>query len=184
MVNSERGMLKQIEIATDDNGNEVVWGENRGDAIELLSVPVFAYGVSRGAIISADGDGDKLRFRSVLRLSRGATVRCYVAEHVTAGKVYQRDILAETAGRGLHLGPATIFDPQLVALHIASRTQLLAVSRFLDELVQRSILKFWELADPTTEHTQPALDCGPALARWELIHPLPVEGPPALATMH
>ncbi|HEV7595472.1 MAG TPA: DUF4265 domain-containing protein [Gemmatimonadaceae bacterium] len=178
-----KGELQLVEIPTKDNGIEVLWAENGAGRVRLVSVPVFAFGVSSGTTINTELSGHRLRFKSVLTASTGATIRCYVAAGLKASEVYVNRLAPDAKRRGLRIGPATLFDPEIAAVHIATREQLQDVAACFNSLVHEGTLRFWELGDPSSE--QPALLSEESLGEpWELIHPLPVEGSITQAYMH
>jgi hypothetical protein len=173
--------LKLIEVAVPDNGKEVLWADAVGQALRIVSVPVFAYGVSHGTLVSVDASGDRLKLDRVLRASPGATIRCYAVKTLQAHDVYYHSILPDTAKNRLSLGPATLFDPEVVAIHDLKRSELGSISNYLDSLVRQMILRFWEVSDPTPELSEGE---DKSDEPWELVHPLPAGGGPAVASVH
>jgi len=168
--------LKLLEIPTSDNGTEVLWADVLGGVVHVVSVPVFAYGVSRDAVISAQSHGDRLRLVRVLRPSPGATVRIYVAQDAKASDVYTQRILPDAREKGFRIGPATFLDPEIVAFHVADRAELSPVTAHLDGLAREGVLRFWELGDPPMSDDGNADDDDSSTKPWELVHQLPVEG--------
>jgi len=180
---SRSGGLRLVEVPTADDGVEVLWGDQLEGLITILSVPVFAYGISKETLISAKPRGDRLRLLQVLQPSPGATLRVYAEPGVIASELYVGRILPDAARLGLGIGPSTFFDPEIVAFHVGDRGCLSLVTSYLDELAAERKLKFWELGDPPT--SQSAIEeSGPSEPPWELVHQLPTEGRAALATMH
>jgi hypothetical protein len=174
--------IKQVEIFTSENGVEVLWGDASDDVVQMLSVPVFAYGISRGTIVSTKPSGNRTRLVKVIHPSQGGTIRCYVAEAIKASELYTGRIYPELRNRQLSVGPATFFDPDIVAVHITKRSQLKAVGTYFDELTRQGQLRFWEIGDPELSHEEEGpVDSGEP---WELVHQLPVEGKAVHAMMH
>jgi len=170
------GELRLIEIATPDNGTEVLWVEKLGSIIRVVSVPVFAEGISRDALVLAEETkGQRLRFRQVLQPSAGATIRCYVAESLKASKVYTDRIYLDAERLGLRIGPATFFDPEVVAFHVKARDQVSSVFAYLDTLAHERVIRIVELGDPPMQDLEQPPEDGGADEPWELVHPLPVD---------
>ena len=158
-----------VELPESDNGIEVVRATLDAEGgYRVLSVPVFVFGLSRGAVVDAEpGPRGRLRFRRVRRASRGATVRCYVSPARTARRVYE-ERLEGPMGRRLGLGPVSVFEPDIVAVHVQDRGQLPAVAEYLDQLVLDGTLRLWEPADPgAPAGPEDAVEEQP----WELVHP-------------
>lgn len=175
--------LHLIAIPTTDNGSEIMWVEEVAGMYRLLSVPVFVYGVSRNAMLSATVNENRLQFKAVVRPSEGATVRCYLAMGWDARDVYKDRIEPDSDRYALRCGPATLFDPEVIALHVAERKNVTQVGRYLDALTQQGVLKFWELGDPVVGADRIEAEASSEEA-WELVHPLPVDGKPAVAQAH
>jgi hypothetical protein len=99
--------------------------------------------------------------------SAGATVRCYVSPTTIARRVYE-DHFDGALTRRLGFGPASLFEPDIVALHVHDRSQLASAAAYLDTLVLDGTLRFWEQADPgaATEADEEQED-----EPWELVHP-------------
>lgn len=160
-----------IEVPESDHGIEALRAEKVPEGgYRLLSVPVFLYGISRGAVVEAGATtvARRLRYRALLAPSLGATVRCYVTPDTTPRRLYE-DHLRDGAGAELGLGPVSLFDPDIVAVHVADRARLNEVAAYLDRLVLAGVVNSWESADPgapTSEQT-----AGPGEQPWELVHP-------------
>jgi hypothetical protein len=176
-VQASNAELSLIEIGVSDNGTEVLWGETTPRGIRIASVPVFAFDISQGTLVAASPAGNRLRFERVLVPSGGSTVRCYVAKQLKASEVYHTRLVTAFRAAAVDLGPATFFDPEIVALHIEKRTEMRRAAEVLDGLTRQGILRFWERADPgPSQHVDEA---GGSVDRpWELVHPLPVKGEP------
>ncbi|HEX5409862.1 MAG TPA: DUF4265 domain-containing protein [Gemmatimonadaceae bacterium] len=171
-----RDALEQllIEFPASDHGIEVLRAESvDGDGYRILSVPVFLYALSRGALVDAEpGPRGRLRFQRMRRPSPGATIRCYASVPTTPRHVYE-DYLDGALARRLGLGPVSLLDPDIVAVHLADRARLTEVAVFLDQLVLTGVLRFWEQGDPGAP-----LDGAKKKNReqpWELVHPPALE---------
>jgi hypothetical protein len=168
---------RMVTVPAPDNGNEVVWAEYQSkDLYRVLSVPVFAYGISRGTQLAVHEqlDGDRLLLDRIVEPSMGATVRCYVNDRAIASRVYLEQMVPFGIKNGIAFGPATFFDPEIVAIHIHSRANWQAVGRYCDELTRMQILKFWELADPDGGV---ATDEQCTVEPWVVIHQPPGDSP-------
>lgn len=164
-----------IGVPSSDSGVEFLWGELVGaHRYRLLSVPVFTYGISRGAVVRVRPDHARgeLVFDRVLADSGGGTIRLYLNEGYAAADVHKQHVLRLAANRGLSVGPATIFPPEVIAIHVQSRDQLEQAGSALDEIVSRGYGRFWELSDPDLQPTEDA-DQDPNAEPWQLVHPPP-----------
>jgi hypothetical protein len=160
-----------IEVPESDRGLEVLRAEPApGGGYRIRSVPVFLYGLSRGAVVDAAPGprAGRLRFRALRAPSPGATVRCYVAPAATARRAYEDHLRGGAAAR-LGLGPVSLFAPDVVAVHVADRRLLARVGAYLDRLVLEGVLRFWEPGDPGAPTAEGAED--PDTPPWELVHP-------------
>lgn len=159
---------------TVDNGTEWLWARPGPAGYEVLSVPVFCYGVSRGSVVrAAVGDAGTLVCGTVLHASPGATIRCYVAEGAPASDVYRLDVVPAAREAGIVIGPATFFDPDVVAIHVHDRADVLRVGALLDELHASGKVRFWEIGDPADDDAQEEPSTA---APWSLEHPHPDAG--------
>ena len=165
-----------VEVPESDHGIEVVRATRVTEGgYRVLSVPVFLYGLSRGAVVDAEpGPRGRLQFRRIRHASPGATVRCHVSPATTARQVYE-DHLDGTFARRLGLGPVSLFDPAIIAVHVRDRGRLPAVAEYLDRLVLEGLLRSWELADPGAPVGAQA---DPEAQPWELVHPPAVDTEP------
>lgn len=167
------GLRTLIRVPSSDNGTEILWAESlEGGTYRLLSVPVFAYGISRGAVVLATVDVVGVRLERVVEESPGATLRVYTQEPHLATWLYQDKILPVAAALGLGIGPATLFDPEVVAIHVQSRPQWQAVGRVLDTVVANGMARFWELGDPNLQ-TRSEEPGSSNTDPWQLVHPPP-----------
>ena len=140
----------------------------------ILSVPACVHGLSRGTVVAATRSPEgTLHFERVLTPVAGATVHCTVSSTTTPGRF---DSVYVQAGGGprLGLGPVSIVEPELVAVHVSRRDDLPQVARYLDRLVLLGVLASWTIADPS--ELPAGRMPGIPMAEWELAHPHP---PPA-----
>lgn len=176
--------LEQIEVPTDDNGTEVLWAVAAGVAYRIISVPVFAYGLSLGTEVAARPSprSGRLALDHPTRVSLGATVRCYAAPPSAVRELYAPLLLKDLERLGINAGPATLFEPTIVAINLVKRSQITGAARYFDALVGDGILESWETGDPATP---PNMETGTeASDPWELVHPLPNDRGPTYITMH
>jgi hypothetical protein len=169
-----------MRFVSPEGREEVLWVEqHEANAYRVLSVPVWIYGVSIGSIVAAAEDGSPLKFGRLIRESPGGTVRFIVPHGVRASEVYLSRVIPDAKRLSLYIGPATFFNPRLVAVHVHDRRKWWPeVGSFLDTLVREGVLEQWEVGDPDqyaaehggTEHTETAIRGN------ELVHPLPVDG--------
>lgn len=178
--------IRQIAVAALDNGTEVLWAEAVNESsFRLLSVPVFVYGISMGAVLRAEpGPNGILVIVSVLSPSQGATIRCYVPQATTASVIYRKEIVPRMTAAGLLVGPVTFLDPDVVAIHVKNRRDAQAVGRELDFLAAQNRLRFWEVGDPAMAEPKHEEEDTPPAEAWELIHDLPTEGGVAEARLN
>lgn len=160
---------------------EALWVEEHGrNTYRVLSVPVWIYGISVGSIVEAEpGGGPRLTSRRVVRDSPGGTVRFIVPSGGTAAsEVYLIRVIPDAKRLGLYIGPATFFNPRLVAVHVHDRADWWPkVGGYFDTLVSEGVLEQWEVGDPDQyagEHE--ANDAGDRLSGNVLVHPLPIDG--------
>jgi hypothetical protein len=168
---------RMVTVSAPDNGCEVIWAEHVSkDRYRVLSVPVFAYGISRGTTLVAKEqiNGDQLNLERIVHPSEGATIRCYVREGLLASKVYLEQMVPSGSKMGLEFGPATFFDPEIVAFHVHSRRRWQDVGRYCDELVRKQVLKFWELGDPDADGVA---DEQSVVEPWVVVHQPPGDSP-------
>jgi hypothetical protein len=166
----------QLCALTEDNGEEWLWAEPvEGGAYRVLSVPVFAYNVSRGTVVTAEmaAVAQGLRITGVRSTSDGATARVYLAEGMMAREFYTGAFVPAAERCGLQIGPATLLEPTVVALHIRERESWRPVAQLLDQVVAAGHASFWELGDP--DASPPADDASEVSERprWRLVHPPP-----------
>lgn len=174
------GLRTQIRALTEDNGEEWMWAEPvEPGGYRLLSVPVFAYGLSRGTIVDGEASGEDgaLTVARVRTPSPGATMRIYLADDTKAGDFYSGAFISAAAQRGLSVGPATLLEPSVIALHIRDRGAWQAVAKLMDGIVSNGQAKFWELGDPdespSTDDSETRTKEVSTRAKWRLVHPPP-----------
>lgn len=179
---SGKGVLQQIVFESPEGRREALWAETglQGE-YKVLSVPVWCYGVSVGSMVEAELDGNgRLRFSRNVKPSAGGTLRFMVpARGMTGKEVYLSRVVPDAMERGLHIGPATFFQPRLVAFHLRRREDWWPqVGSYLDHLVSLALIEQWEVADPdvyAAEHSAGSLErVDPN--RPVLEHQLPVDG--------
>jgi len=167
--------MRQMVFVSPEGRKEVLWvaaaGENQW---RVLNVPVWQYGISYGTIVSGRPDrGDRLRFGQVSEPSTGATVRAVVPRPRVARDVYHSIIQPGIVSEGTGVGPATHYDPPLVAFHLHDRTAVQGkVAAYLDGLMNEGIITHWEIGDPELEPEE--TPDGPVEERIdELVHQRP-----------
>lgn len=159
-----------LEVPESDRGFEVLRAERvSDDTYRILSVPVLVVGISRGTLVAAAPiPTERLQFVRIHTPSPGATARCYVTPETIARRAYE-DHLSGGIAEVLGLGPATLFDPDVVAVHISDRKRLDSVAAYLDRLILAGVLRLWKLTDPGATGTDEAqLATG---EWWEVVHP-------------
>lgn len=170
-----------MKFLSPEGREEVLWVEQQQhNTYRVLNVPVWIYGVSIGTVVEAERDrDDRLRFRAVVRESPGGTVRFIVPPGNRASQVYLQRVIPDAKRLGLHIGPATFFNPRLVAVNLYDRKEWWPrVGGYLETLVKGGVLEQWEVGDPdqyATDHEQDTLD-SLGLSASPLVHPLPVDG--------
>ncbi len=165
---------QQMGFRAADGHREVLWVEpDQDDTYRVLNVPVWLYGISVGTTVQGRPGDQWLEYVATVRESRGATVRVYLprgAPITPASRLYLERIIPDCRDRQIAIGPATFFDPRVVAVHIHDRDQqATAVASYLDELVDAGIADLWEFGDPDTYPPEDAEES----AGDELVHPQP-----------
>ena len=156
-----------IEMPPAADTREVLRAEPEGEVYRILSVPVFLADISRGTLVEAAPDlAGRLEFRRVYASAPGATVRCYVSAQTTLRRAYEDHMSGGVAER-LGLGPVTLVEPDVLAVHVAARERLGAVAAYLDRLILAGVLRVWVPSDPAA----PDPDAGARGVPLELIHP-------------
>lgn len=171
---------RQMIFVSPENRRESLWVEELGHGeFRVLSVPVWVYGVSVGAVVAAmDMEEDPLSFRAVVRPSAGGTIRFIAPTGVVASELYKSRVVPDASRLGLFIGPATLFNPRLVAVHVHRRANWWPeVGSYLDGLVNAGVVEAWEVADPdqyAADHpSEPHVHDE---SRGVLVHPLPFDG--------
>lgn len=172
----------QMLFVSPEGREEALWVEQQSiNTYRVLSVPVWLYGVSVGSIVEGQpGDDARLKFRRVVREAPGGTVRFIVPPGGRqASEVYLTRVIPDAKRLGLYIGPATFFNPRLVALHVHERGKWWPeVGGYLDRLVSEGVLEQWEVGDPdqyAAEHNEESIEKVEP-GRKVLVHPLPVDG--------
>jgi hypothetical protein len=164
----------QVRFRTADGHREVLWAQPGDGGYRILNVPVWLYGISVGTLVTAQAGGWWFEFSSIVAPSRGGTVRLFVPDDAPitpASRFYLEQMLPECRERRLPIGPSTFFDPLVVAVHIHDRTQWdQQYASYLDDLVERGSIKFWEVGDPDA---YPPEETEEVTSDSELIHPRP-----------
>ena len=142
------------------------------EGFRILSVPACALGLSRGTVVAAERNPEgMLRFQRVITPSSGATVHCTVAPSTTPQR-FDTTYVEAGGGPRLGLGPVSIVEPELVAVHVTDRQHLAQVTDYLDRLILLGVLTTWTYADPgAAEEGKMPLT---RMATWELEHPAAV----------
>src|SRR5512138_1741108 len=116
----------QMLFVSPEGREEALWVEQQtSNTYRVLSVPVWFYGASVGSIVDAEPSHEpRLKFRRVVRESTGGTVRFIVPPGgPTASEIYLTRVIPDAKRLGLHIGPATFFNPRLVAVHVHQRAK-------------------------------------------------------------
>lgn len=180
MSDLSENSLRRMIFVSPENRRESLWVEELGRGeFRVLSVPVWVYGISVGTVVAAvDLEQDPLSFQKVVRPSAGGTVRFVAPSGVVASELYKAHVVPDARQLGLFIGPATFFNPRLVAVHLRFRTNWWPeVGSYLDGLVNAGIVDEWEVADPdeyATDHPSESIVSGEF--REVLMHPLPFDG--------
>lgn len=166
--------LSQVRFRAADGHREVLWTQPEGDHYRVLNVPVWLYGISVGTLVSATAGEPWKEFGEIITPSTGGTVRLFVPDEAPltpASRFYLEQMLPECQERRLPIGPATFFDPLVVAVHIRARDQWnKAYATYLDDLVARGSIRFWEVGDPDV---YPPEEPDEVISDSELVHPPP-----------
>jgi hypothetical protein len=167
--------LRQMVFVSPEGRKEVLWvAADQDNRWRVLNVPVWQYGISYGTIVTGRADReDRLRFERVSEQSAGATVRAIVPKPKIARDVYHSIIQPGIVREGTGVGPATHFDPPLVAFHLHDRAAVQGkVAGYLDGLVSQGVITQWEIGDPEPESEETADE--PVEERTdELVHERP-----------
>ena len=166
---------RQMRFVASDGHAEVFWVQPEVDgSYTVLSVPVWQYGVSVGSRVKGHSGERWLESDGVLENSSGATVRLYIpadAPVTPASRLYLERVIPDCRERGLGVGPATFFDPRVVAVHVRARDEWnTRAADYFNHLVEQGLLQLWEVGDPDAyPPDEPEV---PSKHR-ELIHPRP-----------
>jgi hypothetical protein len=172
---------RTMVFTSPEGRQEALWVEELDrNRFRVLSVPVWAYGISVGTVVDAtDVSQSELSFGAVLRESHGGTVRVLFPSGTTASTAYLERLLPEAESRQLHIGPSTFFDPRVVAINLHRRDSWWPrVGTWLEELKKAGVIEQWEVADPdeyAAEHGGGSV-ASTGSGRQPLVHPLPVSG--------
>jgi hypothetical protein len=168
-----------MRFCAPDGHVEVLWVQPEGDSYRVLNVPVWLYGVSVGSRVRGHPGERWLEFDEVIEDSSGATVRLYIpadAPTMPASRLYLERILADCRLNRIGIGPATFFDPRVVAVHINERRDWnTRFANYLDRLVEEGQLQLWEVGDPDAYPPEEPEEVG---TYRELVHPRPTPNRP------
>lgn len=175
MTNHTGHDWEKMVFAAPRGHREVLWvAPIHVDRFSVLNVPVWLYGVSVGAVVHAVRDGSGLlHFERVVEPSVGGTIRVMVPHGGLASRTYL-DVIGPTAARaGISVGPATFFDPLIVALHISRRVDTVsAIGDVLGPLREQGVIRGWEIADPSDDEDEEE-EGELSKEAGELVHPKP-----------
>lgn len=181
MSQSREQDWRQIRFVSPEGRVEVLWAESAADSAStyrILNAPVWVYNISIGTIVEGRGPDDRiLDFVHVLDRSAGGTVRIIaLREGAEASRLYLERILADCQRRGIPVGPATFFNPRLVAIHVPDwQRSHDALFEYLEELAAAGDIQEWESADPAEPSDEPPEPARPGPA---LVHPRPTPPEP------
>lgn len=180
MSNIEQGTWHQMLFVSPEGRKEALWVEQLAhNEYRVLSVPVWIYGVSVGSIVESEaGDSPQLVFRRVIQPGAGGTVRFIVPRRGTrASQIYLTRVIPDSKRLGLKIGPATFFNPRLVAVHLHERQKWWPeFGGYLDTLVSEGVLEQWEVGDPDTYNgDDDVIEQVTEADTKTLVHPLPVD---------
>jgi len=143
---------RQMRFRAADGHAEVLWVQPEGESYRVLNVPVWLYGISVGSLVRGGAGERWLEFEELIEPSPGATVRLYVPDDaplLPASRLYRERILPDCRVHGIGVGPATFFDPAVVAIHVRDRADWdTRVAEYLNRLIDEGVIEFWEVGDP------------------------------------
>jgi hypothetical protein len=166
---------RQMRFRGADGHTEVLWvARAAADTYRILNVPVWLYGISVGTVVRAHEGDPWLEYDSTVMSSPGATIRVYLpsdAPLAPASRVYLERVFPDCSERHLAIGPATFFDPRVVAIHLHRREEWdSAAASYFNELVDEGIAELWEIGDPDM---YPPDESEVEEFGGELVHPRP-----------
>lgn len=163
---------RQIAVRAPHGRTEILWARHQaGDEYRLLNVPVWSYGVSAGSLVRARDRGDGvLSLVDLVEPSPGATVRVLVGGDPPASAIYLSALGPRAQEAGFSVGPATFFDPMIVAIHVKDRSKWRDFGEFLNSQIDDEVIEQWEVGDPDEygDQAPQGEDIGS-----ELVHPEP-----------
>ena len=172
----DTGSRLQMRFVSPEGRGEVVWvEEQKPGEYRILNVPVWIYGISVGTLVHGHASPRGLLEPSDVKTpSPGATVRLVVPRGAQASDVYLQRIVPDARKMGIGIGPATFFDPRLVAIHVHFRDRLWPdFASYLADLVEEGLLQEWEVGDPSEDQASAQVR-REAPVGDDLVHPLPV----------
>jgi hypothetical protein len=151
---------------------EVLWVKRLSqNTFNVLSTPIYVFGISPGATVQGTGFGSGLQFVRTLSPSLSATIRLLVGPSERASVVYNTTVRQAMDQKGLRAGSCTFLDPRIVAIEILEGRHLLPeIIDVFDGFVSGGVVVGWELADPDDN---PPVDAQEASSRVDvlLVHP-------------
>jgi len=167
----------QMRFCGPDGRGEVLWVQPMNGVYRVLNVPVWQYGISVDSRVKGRPGERWLEFDGLVETSSGATVRIYIPSEAPispASRLYLERIIPDCRERRIGIGPATFFDPRVVAIHVRVRADWdTRLADYLDELIDEGLLELWEVGDPDAyppdETEEPA-------EHRDLVHPRPTPG--------
>jgi len=165
---------QQMRFVAADGHAEVLWVQPDDGAYRVLNVPVWQYGLSVGSRVKGRRGERWLEFDGLVEKSSGATVRIYIpadAPISPASRLYLERVIPDCRQRRIGIGPATFFDPQVVAIHVRARTDWnTRFADYLSELAEHGMPQLWEVGDPDAYPPDEPEEPGD---HSDLIHPRP-----------
>lgn len=153
---------------------ETLWVKREASGnYRVQNVPVWIYGISVGALVrGTHTNGDEMVFAGIVAPALGATVRVMVPASRRASELYLTRIVGDANERGILLGPATFFDPSVVAIHLQRREEWWPkFGNYLNMLQAEGAVEDWEVGDPDAYSNEPVETAD--LSNDLLVHPKP-----------
>jgi len=165
---------QQMRFCGADGRGEVLWVQPIDGAYRVLNVPVWQYGISVGALVKGRPGEQWLEFDGLVDASSGATVRIYLppdAPITPASRLYLERIIPDCREHRIGIGPATFFDPAVVAIHLRERSDWnTSIADYLDALANEGLIQLWEVGDPDA---YPPDEPDKPVEHENLVHPRP-----------
>jgi hypothetical protein len=175
----ESAEWQQMRFKAPDGHAEILWVQpDEQGTFRVLNVPVWQYGVSVGSRVSGQPGERWLEYERVVEDSKGATVRVYIpadAPITPASRFYLERILPDCRDHRFGVGPATFFDPRVVAIHVRERSDWdTRFADYLNGLADEGLIQLWEVGDPDAYPPDEPEEPG---EYRELVHPRPTPQP-------